>query len=261
MKEAVKVVNLSKSYPSKSAKEKGNGIHRLSFTIRQGECVGLVGESGCGKSTLVRQLLALETPDEGEVYWLSQRLANLSRSRLRLLRQHVQAVFQDAAAALNDRLPIWRSVIEPLDNYPDVKSTIFERQDLERRERAQFLLALVGLSGEHLDRYPHELSGGQRQRVCIARAVSLCPQVLICDEPTSGLDPTIQRQILELLLRLQRELKMSMLFISHDMAVIAQLCQRVMVMKKGLIVDQFGVDQMNEEARHEYTKLLIAAAQ
>ncbi len=259
MNEVAKVVHLSKSYPGESAKV--NGIHQLSFSIYQGECVGLVGESGCGKSTLVRQLLALEVPDEGEVYWLSQRLADLSRPRLRQLRQHVQVVFQDATAAMNDRLPIWRSVMEPLDNFPHARSTIFKRQDMDRREKAGFLLGLVGLSDEHLDRYPHELSGGQRQRVCIARAVSLCPQVLICDEPTSGLDMTIQRQILELLLRLQRELKMSMLFISHDLAVVAQLCQRVMVMKDGMIVDQFAMDQMNGEERHEYTKLLIAAAQ
>lgn len=259
MCEVARVVNLSKAYAENNRKV--IGIHQLSFSIQKGECVGLIGESGSGKSTLVRQLLALETPDEGEIYWLNFRLKELSKFHLHLLRQYVQVVFQDARAALNDRLPIWRSIMEPLGNYPNASSHIFKHQHMKKREKAQLLLSLVGLPEEHLDRYPHELSGGQRQRVCIARAVSVCPQLLICDEPTSGLDMSIQQQILELLFRLQRELNMSMLFISHDLAVIAQLCQRVLVMKDGVLIDEFTIAQMYSEERHAYTKLLIAAAQ
>ncbi|TBL69905.1 ABC transporter ATP-binding protein [Paenibacillus thalictri] len=256
--EYLKAVGLSKQYGGAAATERA--VDRVSLRISEGECIGLVGESGCGKSTLARLLLALEQPEHGAVLFREQALAGASKQALRQFRRHVQVVFQDSASSLNDRLPIWRSVLEPLDNYKDAQPVFFEGLQLSRREKALRLLRITGLDEEHMDRYPHELSGGQRQRACISRGISLCPQLLICDEPTSSLDMPTQRQILNLLKRLQRELGMSLLFISHDLAAVGQLCDRLLVMKEGKIVDEFAATELWSEKRHPYTRLLISAA-
>ena len=258
MHECLRVSGLTKYY--RSGRLRMAAVSQVSFAISAGECVGLVGESGSGKSTLVRLLLALVPPDEGDVSLMGESLVHASRRRLLRLRQHVQVVFQDATASLNDRLPIWRSVIEPLDNYPDVCPSFMEGSLASRRDKAERLLHMVGLTKEHMDRYPHELSGGQRQRACIARGISLSPRLLICDEPTSSLDVTTQRQILELLQMLQRQLGMSVLFISHDIAAVASLCSRLLVMQAGRIVDSCGVDELWDNCRHDYTRMLLSAA-
>ncbi|WP_391575150.1 ABC transporter ATP-binding protein [Cohnella sp.] len=258
MPEILRVEGLFKSY--RSGKDQVAAIDGVSFSMEMRESIGLVGESGSGKSTLVRLLLALERPDAGEVWFDGQSLLRASPGDLRRLRKHIQVVFQDATAALNDRLPIWRSVVEPLDNYAKAGAFYATRRISHRRELAERLLVRVGLSSEHMDRYPHELSGGQRQRVGIARGIGLNPKLLVCDEPTSSLDVTAQAQIIELLQRLQRESDMSILFISHDIALVAKLCDRLLVMQEGRIVDDFAKGHLWDSKRHPYTQLLLAGA-
>ncbi|WP_141501088.1 ABC transporter ATP-binding protein [Paenibacillus luteus] len=259
MNELLEARQLLKSY--KRNGKALNAVEELSFVIRQGECVGLVGESGSGKSTLVRLLLALESPNHGEVYLQGRSLNAAKKRELRRMRKDIQVIFQDSTASLNDRLPVWRSVIEPLDNYPSFIPPYDPTRKLGRRERALHLLQMVGLKNEHMDRFPHELSGGQRQRICIARGISLNPALLICDEPTSSLDVTTQAQILKLLKGLQRQLGMSIFFISHDLAAVQHMSNRMLVMHEGRIVDQFESSAIWSEERHIYTRMLIAASQ
>ncbi|MBB6021875.1 peptide/nickel transport system ATP-binding protein [Paenibacillus sp. JGP012] len=249
--------NLVKTYGH--GKQVVHAVQQVSFTIQKGECLGLVGESGSGKSSLARLLLALEKPDHGDIRLLGSSMVEIKKSTLRKMRQHIQVVFQDSNASLNDRLPVWRSVLEPLDNFPDVSPSFLADVRHDRRETARWLLEMVGLESEHLDRYPHELSGGQRQRIAIARGISLKPQLLICDEPTSSLDVTVQANILRLLKQLQTELEMSFLFISHDIAAVHQMSNRIIVMKDGAIVDEFASELINEPQRHDYTKSLLSA--
>jgi ABC-type oligopeptide transport system ATPase subunit len=245
----------------KSYNESGSivtAVQDVSLQIGEGECLGIVGESGSGKSTLARILLALERPDSGEVRVNGTSIFELKGRALREMRKHVQVVFQDPTSSLNQRLPIWRSVMEPLDNFPDVKPPFLEDVRHSRRETAAKLLEMVGLQAIHMDRYPHELSGGQRQRVAIARGISLGPKLLICDEPTSSLDVSVQAQILYLMQSMKTKLNMSCLFISHDIAAVRMMSDRIIVMKEGRIVDQFASDQIMSEDRHEYTRQLVA---
>ncbi|MCA0756637.1 dipeptide/oligopeptide/nickel ABC transporter ATP-binding protein [Paenibacillus sp. N4] len=259
MKPLLTVKGLVRSY--RDGKTVVPSVKGVSFTIGEGECVGLVGESGSGKSTVGRLLLALEKPDQGEVLWQGEPLTALGSRAMRQIRRQVQVVFQDPAAALNDRLPVWRSVMEPLDNYPDVCPFFLAGVRQSRKACAAKLFEMVGLQQEQLDRYPHELSGGQQQRVCLARGISLGPKLLICDEPTSGLDVTVQAGVLKLLKRLQRELGMSYLFISHDIAAVMQMSDRILVMRDGRIVDRFASGCMFNSSRHAYTKMLVMASQ
>lgn len=255
MKELLRVDKLSKSYHQSGTRVQA--VKAVSFNIEKGECLGLVGESGSGKSTLGRLLLALEQPDSGEVWLSGMPIFQLRGRALREERRHIQVVFQDPTASLNQRLPIWRSILEPLDNFPDVHPPFLSEVRHSRRDTAAKLLEMVGLQAVHMDRYPHELSGGQRQRVAIARGISLLPQLLVCDEPTSSLDVSVQAQILELLKGLQRELGMSYLFISHDIAAVRMMSDRIIVMKEGEIVDRFMSHQIMSKERHEYTKQLV----
>ncbi|MGX4586144.1 dipeptide ABC transporter ATP-binding protein [Paenibacillus chitinolyticus] len=250
-------VELVKSYPAKTGQEAA--VRQLSFEIYGGECLGLVGESGCGKSTVAKLLLALERPDAGEVLFDGISLNALTGRALRLVRKNIQAVFQNPASSLNSRLPIWRSIVEPFDNFQKDDLPEFAGRGQSRRDIAAKLLETVGLERTLGDRYPHELSGGQRQRVAIARAILLKPRLLICDEPTSSLDVTVQSQILNLLKQLRQELGMSCLFISHDIAVVQRMCSRILVMKEGRIIDRFPVDQLCSEERHPYTRQLVSA--
>jgi peptide/nickel transport system ATP-binding protein len=255
--QALLTVNrLAKTY--KESKSIVTAIQDLSLFIHEGECLGVVGESGSGKSTLGRILLLLERPDRGEIRFGDVPLLELKGSYLRQIRQHIQVVFQDPTAALNQRLPIWKSVMEPLDQFPHMNPPFLQDVRHSRRETAARLLEMVGLTADHLDRYPHELSGGQRQRVAIARGISLSPKLLICDEPTSSLDVSVQAQILQLLKHLQKRLGMAYLFISHDIVAVRMMSDRIIVMKEGQIVDQFASSQLLNSERHVYTRQLVA---
>ncbi|UHA73626.1 dipeptide ABC transporter ATP-binding protein [Paenibacillus sp. 481] len=233
-------------------------VRDVSLRIIEGECVGVVGESGSGKSTLARLLLALERPDDGAVYLNGMSLFHMKDRTLRESRQHVQAVFQDPNASLNPKLRVLDSVMEPLDNFPQVKPPFLQHVRHSRTDTASELLSLVGLESAHLERYPHELSGGQRQRVAIARGISLMPRLLICDEPTSSLDVSVQAQMLQLLKKMQTKLGMAYLFISHDIAAVQMMSDRIIVMKDGQIVDQFASAELFSPERHEYTRQLVA---
>ncbi|UFJ41835.1 dipeptide/oligopeptide/nickel ABC transporter ATP-binding protein [Brevibacillus humidisoli] len=257
MNRILTVDRLCKTY-SESGRQVA-AVKNVSFSIGEGECLGLVGESGSGKSTLARLLLALDRPDSGEVRLHGASLFALRGRDMRQMRRYVQAVFQDPTSSLNQRLPIWRSVMEPLDNFPDVTPPFLMDVRHSRRDTAAKLLEMVGLQIAHMDRFPHQLSGGQRQRVAIARGISLMPQLLICDEPTSSLDVSVQLHILQLLKRMQTKLNMACLFISHDIAAVRMMSQRIIVMKEGQVVDQFSSEQLMSEERHEYTRQLVAA--
>lgn len=258
MKELLHVEGISKAFTGSGPKVAA--LQHISLHIGEGECVGVVGESGSGKSTLGRLLLALDDPDRGDIRFLGVSLVGLKGKAMRRMRQHIQVVFQDPTASLNGRLPIWRSIMEPLDNFPEVIPSFLADVRHSRKETAAKLLEMVGLTRDMLERYPHEMSGGQRQRVAIARGISLNPKLLICDEPTSSLDVSVQAQILKLLKSLQTGLGMSMLFISHDLTAVRMISNRIIVMKCGQIVDQFQASQITSKERHEYTRLLITAA-
>jgi len=235
-------------------------VHNASFQIKVGECLGLVGESGSGKSTLARLILSAVGLDNGEIYFYDQRLDTLRGERLRQMRKHVQMVFQDPTASLNERLTIMTSVMEPLDNFKTVKPSFLANERHSRKETATKLLKMVGLSSDYLNCYPHELSGGQKQRVAIARAISLGPDLVICDEPTASLDASIQAQILNLLKELKQQLDMSYLFISHDIAAVHFMSDEIIVMKEGELVDRFPATELLSTDRNFYTRQLIHAS-
>ena len=210
----------------------------LSFNIDENEIVGLVGESGCGKSTLAKALLGLIKSKSGEI---------------KLDCKHPQMVFQDPYSSLNPKKKISFILEEPLKNLTDMTAE-------ERRAKAEWILGEVGLGKEYLDRYPSELSGGQRQRVCIAESMILGSNFLIFDEPVSALDVTIQAQVLELIRELKEKHRLSILFISHDLRVVYSLCDRVMILKDGLIVEQGDRENIYRNPQHEYTKKLLKSA-
>lgn len=250
----LEVKNVSKSYQSNTV------LADISFHIEQGECLGLIGESGSGKSTMAKLVLALDRFDSGQIMLHNVDFTQLKGRDLRKARRHVQVVFQDPSASLNPKLPVWKSVIEPLENYPEVTPSFLKGARKEKRKMAEILFEKAGLHSGLLDRYPHQLSGGQRQRVAIARGISLQPSLLILDEPTSSLDVSIQAQILNLLKDLKNEINMSYLFISHDIATVQYMSERIAVLKEGRLVDLFSTKDLFSEERHPYTKELIEAA-
>jgi ABC-type glutathione transport system ATPase component len=205
-------------------------VDGVSLDLARGESLGLVGPSGCGKTTLARTVLALERATGGSVVFDGVSVLDAPAAELRRLRRRMQIVFQDPAGSLDPRMRIWKSVSEALEVHRIVRG----RRAL--REAAAALLERCGLDASALDRYPHEFSGGQRQRIAIARALAPEPALLVCDEPTSALDVSVQAQVLNLLQDLRRERGLAMLFISHDMAVVAHMCERVAVMEAGKIV-------------------------
>jgi len=225
----------------------------VSFELRAGETLGIVGESGCGKSTLARAILQLVAPSAGSVSWLGQPVNPESREQLRALRAGMQIVFQDPLASLDPRMAVLDIVAEPLREH---------RRELSAEQRAQLVAAMlsrVGLSPEVMRRFPHEFSGGQCQRIGIARALVLEPRLLVCDEPVSALDVSVQAQIVNLLRRLQREMGLSMLFISHNLAVVRHLSQRVLVLYLGRVMELAPRDALFEAPRHPYTRALLDA--
>lgn len=250
----LEVNKVSKSYGSTSV------LNEVTFHIKQGESLGLIGESGSGKSTMSRLIVGLEQVDEGQVTLKGVDFQQLRSTELRKARRNVQVVFQDPSASLNPKLPIWKSIIEPLENYPEVVPSFLKKVRNDRKKMAEILLEKVGLNSDLLERYPHQLSGGQKQRVAIARGISLQPSLLICDEPTSSLDVSIQAQILNLLKELKKEFNMSYLFISHDMTSVQYMCERIAVLKQGVLVDLFLSEDLFSNARHPYTQMLVEAA-
>ncbi len=225
-------------------------VDGVSFEIHRGETLGLVGESGCGKSTTGETLLRLQEPTDGVVEFAGENVYELSGEELTSLRREAQVVFQDPFSSLDPRMTVGQIVRQPLDVH-DVGTKA------ERNERVRDLLERVGLSGDHLDRYPHEFSGGQRQRIGIARALALEPEFLVLDEPTSALDVSVQAQVLNLLADLQSELDLTYLLISHDLSVIRHVCDRVAVMYLGEIVEIGPVEDLFAEPRHPYTRALL----
>ncbi|MCO6524674.1 MAG: dipeptide ABC transporter ATP-binding protein [Candidatus Schmidhempelia sp.] len=229
-----------------------HAVEKVSFDLYSGETLSLVGESGCGKSTTGRALLGLVANQGGAIHFDGQRIDKLSGSALQKLRRDIQFIFQDPFASLDPRLTIGFSIMEPL--------LIHEKISRQKAEsRVAWLLERVGLTVQHAKRYPHEFSGGQRQRICIARSLALNPKVIIADESVSALDVSIQAQVINLLLDLQQELGISLLFISHDMAVVERISHRVAVMYLGQIVEMGSRREIFENPQHPYTKKLMAA--
>ena len=231
-------------------KRRVHAVEQVSFNLYPGETLGLVGESGCGKSTIGRSLIGLETPRSGSIVFNGQELTQVSGSQLQKLRRNIQYVFQDPYAALDPRLTVGFSIMEPL-----LIHKVCSRQEAERRVGE--LLERVDLDPAMAVRYPHEFSGGQRQRVCIARALAMNPE--IADESVSALDVSVRAQIINLLLALQKEFRIAFLFISHDMAVIERVCHRVAVMYLGQIVELGSRRDVFENPLHPYTKRLMSA--
>lgn len=226
-------------------------VDGVSFRLHEGETVAIVGESGCGKSTTGNAILGLAPVTEGRVAFRGKDIAHLSAEERSRMWRNLQVVFQDPVSALNPKLTIGRAIAEPLA----INGVSRKEQDARVRE----LLDLVGLNPGQKDRYPNELSGGQRQRVVIARALALEPDVIICDEPVSALDVSIQSQILNLLMKLQRDLGLAYLFISHDLSVVRHIADRVIVMYLGHIIEQAPAASLFAEARHPYTEALLSA--
>jgi peptide/nickel transport system ATP-binding protein/glutathione transport system ATP-binding protein len=230
-----------------------HAVDRVSFTLKKGETLGIVGESGSGKSTLARAVLKLLPQKDGRIVWLGRDLSAADQAELRALRHDFQIVFQDPLASLDPRMPVGQSIAEPLRALEPHLS----RDEVRARVRA--VMGRVGLDPAWINRYPHELSGGQNQRVGIARAMILSPKMVICDEAVSALDVSIQAEIVALIGDLQRETGLSLLFISHDLAVVRQLCHRVMVLYLGRVVEMADGDSLYRDPRHPYTRALLSA--
>jgi oligopeptide/dipeptide ABC transporter ATP-binding protein len=246
------VRNLVKHFPVEKSDDVVQAVDGVSFSINNGETLGLVGESGCGKSTVGRNLLRLQEPTSGEVYFEGRNILELDNSGMRDLRREMQIIFQDPYASLNPRLSILSIVSEPLTIHGVANKS-------ERRARVAELLGKVGLDPDYMNRYPHEFSGGQRQRIGIARALALNPKLIVCDEPVSALDVSVQAQVVNLLQDLQSEFGLTYLFISHGLAVVEHISNRVAVMYLGKIVEIADADELYKNPLHPYTKALLSA--
>jgi peptide/nickel transport system ATP-binding protein len=254
----VQVKDLTVKFPVKTnilgkATEFMKAVNNVSFEILKGETLGLVGESGCGKTTLGRTLLRLIDPSSGTINYNKRDITNISREEMKKIRKDIQLIFQDPYSSLNPRLNIGAAISEPM------KVAGMELNDRQRRKKVVELLDKVNLSPAMLNRYPHEFSGGQRQRIVIARALALEPDFLVCDESVSALDVSVQAQVLNLLNDLKKDLGLTMLFISHDLSVVRYMCDRIMVMNKGELVESGPADEVYHNPQSHYTKTLIEA--
>jgi peptide/nickel transport system ATP-binding protein len=253
----LEVTDIEKIYLSKKgwfgSNEAFKAVDHVSFKVFPGETVGLVGESGCGKSTLGNAILQLDKATSGIIKYKGQDITNLSSSALRRLRKNIQIIFQDPYASLNPRLTVGNAIIEPM------KVHNIGRNFAERKEKVLSILKNVGLSDTDFDKYPHEFSGGQRQRVGIARTIALEPQLIICDESVSALDISVQAQVLNLLNELKENFGFTYLFISHDLAVVKYMADKLLVMNKGQIEESGEADAIYKQPNKDYTKKLIDA--
>jgi oligopeptide transport system ATP-binding protein len=248
----LEVLNLVKHFPVENSDDVVQAVDDVTFDIRAGETLGLVGESGCGKSTVGRNLLRLQEPTSGRVFFEGRDVLKLEAEDLRAIRREMQIIFQDPYASLNPRLSILSIVGEPLKIHGVSNKA-------ERRARVADLLSKVGLDPDYMNRYPHEFSGGQRQRIGIARALALNPKLIVCDEPVSALDVSVQAQVVNLLQDLQSEFGLTYLFISHGLAVVEHISNRVAVMYLGKIVEIAASDELYKNPLHPYTKALLSA--
>ncbi len=230
-----------------------SAVKDVSFAVYPGETFGIVGESGCGKSTVARLLMCLEKPSAGEVYFQGKRTDHLPESQRRKLRPRFQMVFQDSGSSLNPRKRVEDLIREPMQYH-----RLGSAKEIDAR--VEELLSLVGLPAEMKNRYPHEFSGGQRQRICIAKALSLNPDVIVLDEPVSALDVSVQAQILNLLRDLQEKLNLTYLFIGHGLGAVHYLSSRIAVMYRGRVVEMGGSDALFDHPAHPYTRALLDAA-
>jgi oligopeptide transport system ATP-binding protein len=249
--------NLVKHFPIKAGilgttVGKVHAVDGVSLAVKKGEAFGLVGESGCGKTTLAQTVIRLYRPDSGRIMFEGTDIAQLSPGQLRPLRRRLQMIFQDPYASLDPRLTVGAIIGEPLEIFG-----IGSRS--ERQDRVRGLLRTVGLHDYMINRYPHEFSGGQRQRIGIARALALHPDLVICDEPVSALDVSIQAQVLNLLRDLQADMGLTYLFIAHNLAVVAYVCDRIGVMYLGKLVEVGDTDTITNRPRHPYTQALRSA--
>lgn len=254
----LEVKNIKKHFPLKkgilgNTKSWVKAVDDVSFKVRKGRTMGLVGESGCGKTTLGRTILRLIEPTAGNIIYKGQDITNISKSELRELRKNIQIIFQDPYASLNPRMTIGAAIMEPM-----VIHGIGANKQ-ERMEIAGDLLDKVDLNRNMINRYPHEFSGGQRQRICIARALAVKPEFIVCDESVSALDVSVQSQILNLLNDLQEEFDLTYIFISHDLAVVKFISDELIVMNKGVVVEEATALEIYQNPKDDYTKKLLSA--
>lgn len=243
------IKNLYKCY-NKKEKPKVYAVHNTNLTIKKGEILGLVGESGCGKSTLGKMLLKLEQPSKGRILFKQQDITDYSFNQMRKIRNNMQMIFQGSTNAFNPYFTVEQIISEPLNNY--------SQESIEKkRDKVISMLEKVGLNQTYLTRYGHEMSGGQRQRVGIARALILNPEFVVCDEAVSSIDYAMKNQILTLLTDLKQQFGLTYLFISHDIAAVNKICDRVVVMYLGNIVEIIA--NINDKVQHPYSQALLAA--